>query len=84
MHTNYFFGLPHSILRYFSDKSIIKFVSSQDSYCNTKSQSVFVSFTTHTTRPLLKLRHFVLLVMYSWLKGFCCKMSNKYSNLALL
>ena len=54
-------------------------VLSWNSYCNTTSQPVFVSFTTRATCPLLKLKRSVLLVMYSWLKGIYCEMNGKYS-----
>ena len=51
----------------------------ENSYCNTTSQSVFVSFTMCMARPLLKLKRSILLVMYSWLKGIHCEMNGKYS-----
>ena len=35
------------------------------------------STATHTARPLLKLNHSVLLVMYNWLKGFKCEMNGQ-------
>ena len=47
--------------------------------CNTIGQSCFISFATHTACPLLKLKHSVLLVMYSWLKSFYCVKNSKDS-----
>ena len=49
----------------------------------TVGQSSFISFTTHTARPLLKLKSSVLLVMYNWLNGFYRVMNGKY-NVTLL
>ena len=46
---------------------------------STIGQSSFISFATHTARPLLKLRRSVLLVMYNWLNGFYRVMNGKYS-----
>ena len=47
----------------------------RNSNCNTTSQSVFVSFAMCTERPLLKLKRFILLVMYSWLRAFTAKLT---------
>ena len=47
-------------------------------YCNTTRQFVFVCFAMYMARPLLKLKHSALLVMYSWLKG---EMNSKYITL---
>ena len=41
--------------------------------------SCFVSFTTRTARPLLKLKRSILLVMYSWLNRFYHVKKSKYS-----
>ena len=56
-------------LRYFNDKSS----------SNTTNQSFFVSFAMHTAYPLLKLKHFLLLVMYSWLKDYYYEINCKHS-----
>ena len=50
-----------------------------NSYHNTIGQSSFISFTTRTARPLIKLKCSVLLVMYNWLNGFYRVMKGKYS-----
>ena len=47
--------------------------------CPLLAGSLFGSFATRMVRPLLKLKRSVLLVMYSWLKGFYCVMNSKYS-----
>ena len=52
-----------------------KVVLHQNSNCNTTSQSVFVSFATHMARSLFKLKRFVLLVMYRWLRAFTVKLT---------
>ena len=56
---------------------VIKLYKAWNSYCNTTSQPVFISFTTYMARPFLKLKCFILLVMYCWLKGFYCEMNGK-------
>ena len=52
---------------------------SRNSYCNTIGQSCFVCFATRTAHPLLKLKRWVLLVMYNWLNGFYHVINSKYS-----
>ena len=42
-------------------------------------QSSFISFATHTTHPLIKLKYSILLVMYNWLNGFYSVINGKYS-----
>ena len=50
----------------YSDTLVIKkIVLSWNSYSDTTSQSISVSFVMHTARPLLKLKLSILLVMYS-------------------
>ena len=56
-----------------------KVVLCRNSYCNTIGQSSFISSATRTVRPLLKLKHSILLVMYTWLNGFYRVMNGKYS-----
>ena len=47
-------------------ESSIKLFYAEASYCNTIGQSSFISSTTRTARPLIKLKPSVLLVMYNW------------------
>ena len=77
MHTNLILSALY-VLQYFSDKTSksstkLFVVSSQISYCNTIGQSSFISFATHMAHPLLKLKHSILFVMYSWLNGLYCE-----------
>ena len=58
----------------FAETVIYKVVLRRNSNCNTTSQSVFVNFTC-TARLLLTLKHFILLVMYSWLRAFTAKLT---------
>ena len=77
MHSNLFFLFKHAL---YSRTLVIKVVVlSHNSYCNTIGQSCIISFGTHTVRPLLKLKCFVLLLMYRWLNGFYCVMNSKYT-----
>ena len=50
---------------YSSTLVYLKVVLCRNSYCSTIGQSSFISFATRTTRPLLKLKSFLLLVMYN-------------------
>ena len=52
------------------EQTTLKAVLSQNSHRNTIGQSSFISFEARTSRPLLKLKHSVLLVMYSWLNSY--------------
>ena len=64
----------------YSSTLVIKIVVlCRNSYCNTIGQSSFISSAARTTRPLIKLKPSVLLVMYNWLNGFYCVMDGKYS-----
>ena len=47
----------------YSSTCLCEVVLSQNYYRNSIDQSSFISFLTHMVRPLLKLKHFVLLVM---------------------
>ena len=69
MHTNLFhwFNSLNNQVRTLVMK-LLKVVLSRNSYCNTTSQSVFVSFAMCMARPLIKLKRFILLVIYSWLR----------------
>ena len=64
MHTNLILALHSGTLVI----KLLKVVLNLNSYCNTTSRSVFVSFAMPKACPLLKLKCFVLLVMHSWLK----------------
>ena len=73
MHTNLAFYSSTSVIK------LLKVVLSKSSHCNIISQSSFISFTTLMACSLSKLKHSILLVMYSCINAFYCVMNSKYS-----
>ena len=76
------------MIKPFKSKVVLRIIT-----VNTTSQSVFVSFANAYGMPILKLKCSVLLVIsrvnnveviYTWLKGFYCKMNDIQHYLTLL